>query len=73
MLVCLILPNTNAIMWIAHSRGADRLRFAPKHIITRELLCKSNLEDKDANANNPLHYQLSDDDIDFLNKIPPLV
>lgn len=67
------LPNINAIMWIAHSRGVDRLRFAPKHIITRELFCKSDLEDKNANANDPLHYQLSDSDIDFLNKIPPLV
>lgn len=67
------LPNTNAFMWLAHSRGVDRLRFAPKHIITRELFCKSNLKNKDDNANNPLHYQLSDDDKEFLNKIPPLV
>lgn len=67
------IPNKNAYMWLAHSRGVDRLRFAPKHIITRELFCRSNLEDKDANANDPLHYQLSDSDLDFLNKIPPLV
>ena len=27
-------PNTNAQLWIGHSRGTDRLKFAPKHIKT---------------------------------------
>jgi hypothetical protein len=27
-------PNINAQLWIGHSRGAGRLKFAPKHIIT---------------------------------------
>ena len=27
-------PNLKAQLWIGHSRGADRLKFAPKHITT---------------------------------------
>jgi hypothetical protein len=63
-------PNETAAVWIGHSRGIDRLRFAPLSVMTVELETK---EDKskyrnfdqltnDRRGRDPLHYQLSDTD-----------
>ena len=72
------LPDTNAAVWIAHSRGISRLRYAPKNIVTialdtadnynSEQVHKiSNLDKRqkvmDDNGNDPKHYQLSKIDI----------
>jgi len=63
------IPNENAVLWLGHSRGADRLRFAPKHIETFEIKGRSNFEDKDINANDPEHFVLSDRDINFIKHL----
>lgn len=72
------LPDTNAVIWIGHSRGNDRLKYAPKNIITIALDTKDNYNSErvhkildldkrqkimDDNGIDPKHYQLSDLDI----------
>jgi hypothetical protein len=57
------VPTTKADIWIGHSRGCDRLRFAPKDISTLEL--KTKAYDGDAHG----HYVLSKADKKHLSKL----
>ena len=72
------LPDINANVWIAHSRGIDRLQYAPKNIITIALDTKDSYDSeankkildsnklqkiRDDNGIDPKHYELSDLDI----------
>jgi len=63
-------PDEEAAVWIGHSRGVDRLKYAPFSVLTIELETK---EDKskyrkfdqatnDRRGKDPLHYQLSETD-----------
>lgn len=58
------VPSEDAQLWVAHSRGIDRLRFAPETVMT--LALKTALDEKGLSADeigiHPLHYQLSLDD-----------
>ena len=59
-------PNIRAKVWIGHSRGIDRLRFAPDTVQTIALQTKDKgkygYKSFDEQGVDPLHYQLSDDD-----------
>lgn len=58
------IPTTEAKIWLGHSRGASRLRYAPTGIITGELVTKS------PHGTNQDHYVLSDADIRMINNLP---
>jgi hypothetical protein len=65
-------PNENAKVWIAHSRGIDRLRFAPQTVRTIALQTKDRgdtYESNDVRAADPMHYQLSDVDLAAINNL----
>ncbi len=57
------LPDTNASIWIGHSRGTDRLRFAPSGIATIKLHTLSN------DGDSKDHYVLSKEDIKTLHNL----
>ena len=57
------LPNTKADVWLAHSRGVDRLQYAPKRIKTWELQTRAWPHD------DPDHYKLSLADLAFINSL----
>lgn len=68
------LPDISAKVWVAHSRGIDRLDYAPKSVTT--LALKTNDSGKhdittqsgrDASGKDPKHYQLSAVDIKTIN------
>lgn len=56
-------PNINADLWVGHSRGIDRLRFAPKNVQTLAL------ETLSEDGNSPRHYILSKRDLLKLNRL----
>jgi len=58
------VPDTKAAVWLGHSRGAGRLRFAPAGLITIEIHSKSN------DGDDQKHYQLSDTDVRHINNLP---
>lgn len=69
-------PDESAYVWIAHSRGIDRLRFAPSHIKTIALQTedhkknyKNTQQDRDRSGVDPDHYILSDQDIRAINAL----
>ena len=67
-------PDTSAQVWIGHSRGIDRLRFAPEHIKTIELLTQDHtmkFVNNDERGSAPEHYQLSKEDRAAINALQP--
>lgn len=58
------IPSIKASVWLGHSRGVSRLRYAPKGMITGEL--KTNSPD----GNNLGHYSLSAADIRMIDSLP---
>lgn len=69
------LPKVYAAVWVAHSRGIDRLRFAPKRIKTIALQTKEHdqhFETLDERGLSPLHYELSDTDRKNLAALPDI-
>ena len=69
-------PDDTAQVWVGHSRGIDRLRFAPPGITTIELNTRAGNskpapELRDAMRHNPEHYKLSDDDLKKLSTLVP--
>lgn len=66
-------PKIYAAVWVAHSRGIDRLRFARKSTITIALQTKDHdqeFESNDDRGLSPLHYELSDADRAALQALP---
>jgi hypothetical protein len=64
-------PDVTADVWIAHSRGIDRLRFAPDGVRTYAIETKGSVEGK-SNVEiglDPDHYMLSDTDIKALRAL----
>ena len=57
------LPNVNALVWVAHSKGISRLKYAPTTIKTIALECEAD------DGMDHLHYILSDNDIKVLNNL----
>jgi 8-oxo-dGTP pyrophosphatase MutT (NUDIX family) len=57
------LPDRSADLWVAHSRGEDRLRFAPKDVKTLKLVTKA------YDGDDPLHYQLNPEDLHHLQNL----
>lgn len=64
-------PDVTADVWIAHSRGIDRLRFAPDGVRTYALETKGTTEGKtnDQIGFDPEHYLLSEADIKELRAL----
>jgi hypothetical protein len=54
----------NATVWIGHSRGVDRLRFAPAGVKTVALTTMNNDD-----GYSPQHYVLSKEDVAALNQL----
>jgi hypothetical protein len=66
-------PTHTAKVWIGHSRGIDRLRFAPDDITTIPLQTndyKKEYKSNDERGLSKEHYELSDNDIQALNELP---
>lgn len=66
-------PKDGASVWIGHSRGIDRLRFAPRGVKTIALTTNdthSSHLDNDRTGHDPAHYELSEKDIKALNALP---
>ena len=67
------IPKVYRAVWIAHSRGIDRLRFAPSRVKTIALQTKDHdqkFETNDERGMSPLHYQLSDADRAAIAALP---
>lgn len=67
------IPKVYSAVWIAHSRGIDRLRFAPARVKTIALQTKDHdqkFETNDERGMSPLHYQLSDADRAAIAALP---
>lgn len=65
-------PDETAVLWIGHSRGIDRLRFAPDRIRTYALQTNDHsktYQDPDQKGYDPDHYELSDVDRSFLEQL----
>lgn len=64
-------PDVTADVWIAHSRGVDRLRFAPDGVRTYAIETKGSEVGKtnDEIGFDPDHYLLSEKDIKELRAI----
>lgn len=66
------VPQAGAAAWVAHSRGADRLQYAPPNVLTLEIVadsCMSPEGGADACGFSPSHYRLSAQDIEALEKM----
>ena len=57
------IPSSKAAVWLAHSRGAGRLKHAPVNVKTYELKTKA------VAGLNPDHYVLSDADIKYIHRL----
>lgn len=67
------VPKIYSDVWVAHSRGIDRLRFAPAGVKTIALQCKDHDLEFKGNSErglSPLHYELSDADRAALDALP---
>ena len=78
------IPDETASVWIAHSRGIDRLQYGSKNITKISLLCQDQYETTDKSKMNmdelinfrdkigldPKHYLLSDSDVKNINNLP---
>lgn len=65
-------PDLQAAVWVAHSRGIDRLRFAPKSVKTIALKTMDHgkhYHSNDERGNDPDHYRLSLEDIAALKAL----
>lgn len=65
-------PNETARVWIAHSRGISRLKFAPAHIKTIALETMDHhkqYKNIDQQGMDPDHYKLSPKDLDRLHSL----
>lgn len=65
-------PREGAAVWIGHSRGIDRLRFAPKGVKTIELQTMDHgkkYKSHDEQGLDPDHYRLSPKDRQALNAL----
>jgi hypothetical protein len=64
-------PDIKATVWVAHSRGVDRLRFAPDNVKTLEIQTQGEINNKtnDEIGFDLNHYTLSADDIINLNNL----
>lgn len=70
-------PDEAAAVWVGHSRGIDRLRFAPPHIQTIALETKEDMSKyqkndqatNDRRGKDPQHYELSDNDKKKINSL----
>lgn len=63
------LPDTHAKLWVGHSRGIDRLQFAPKGIKTIALQTQDHdrlYSSDEERGRDPLHYKLSAQDVKAL-------
>jgi hypothetical protein len=63
------LPDTKAALWVGHSRGIDRLQYAPKGIRTIALQTQDHDQvygSDDERGRDPKHYELSAQDIKAL-------
>ena len=58
------IPNINASLWVGHSRGIGRLRFAPDTVKTYALQTKNELD-----GLHPDHYLLSNNDLSFIESL----
>ena len=70
------LPKVFAAVWVAHSRGIDRLEYAPNGVKTIALETKDHdkeFQTLDERGLSPLHYQLSDKDKQALHALPTLI
>ena len=71
------VPREDAAVWLGFSRGAGRLQFAPSGVKTYEIRSRNfdrkydkDLEtNRNLSANDPLHYQLHEEDIKFINSL----
>ena len=66
-------PHAGATVWIAHSRGIDRLRFAPKGVITIALKTMDygkTYRNHDEHGADPDHYKLSPADKKAFDQLP---
>jgi hypothetical protein len=66
-------PKMYAAVWIGHSRGIDRLRFARRSTATIALQTKDHdqeFESNDERGTSPLHYELSDADRAAIAALP---
>lgn len=66
------MPDETASVWIGHSRGIDRLEFAPKGVKTIELQTQDHdktFDSNDQRGTDPSHYELSDQDLKALNSL----
>lgn len=66
-------PKMYADVWIGHSRGIDRLRFAKRSTRTIALQTKDHdqkFETNDERGTSPLHYRLSDADRAAIAALP---
>lgn len=67
------LPKIFAAVWIGHSRGIDRLRFAPQRVKTIALQTQDHtktFKTLDEHGLDPSHYELSDADRAAINALP---
>lgn len=67
-------PDESAEVWIGHSRGADRLDYAPNHIKTIYLQTNDTHHIHgiaDRTGRGPKHYQLSSRDLEALDSLMP--
>ncbi|BDD79634.1 hypothetical protein [Burkholderia phage FLC9] len=66
-------PKIYAAVWVAHSRGIDRLRFArpsTKRIALQTKDHDQTFADNDERGTSPLHYELSDADRTAIAALP---
>lgn len=66
-------PKVFAAVWVAHSRGIDRLRFAPDRIKTIALQTEDHdkeFESNDERGLSRMHYTLSEKDRQTLDALP---
>lgn len=66
-------PNPKAAVWIGHSRGIDRLQFAPPHVRTIALQTQDHVNtyaSNDVRGVDPLHYELSSADRSAIAALP---
>lgn len=66
-------PKVFAAVWVAHSRGIDRLRFGPDRITKIVLQTMDHDQEFESNDERGLsrwHYQLSDKDRELLAALP---
>jgi hypothetical protein len=71
-------PNEAADVWIGHSRGIDRLQYAPARIATIALetagldsmIWYADESSRDRRGRDPRHYQLSERDILHIAGLP---